>query len=264
MRSARPRVPAIVSRRPGSSVPSVGMTTMRTTTARSSTSVMPIITRPWRECSSPRSMSSRASTMVLATERTMPTMAPWSGGHRGHEDVGQVPEEDGFGGHAQVSHRRAVRPSLERRILQGGGDAMTERRRAPAPSAQAKIKQLEARLAQVEADLARVRGTAAQSGLTGVKLAGIEKAMARQGARAPAGLKDSVNRLSRRLLRAKSPREAAQHVAPAPAHLRESLDRLARTLGESQQKVSREVSLLTRGLKAGVKAGRAAYQGRRR
>ena len=39
---------------------------------------------------------------------------------------------------------------------------------------------------------------------------------------------------------------------------------LARTLGESQQKVSREVSLLTRGLKAGVKAGRAAYQGRRR
>ncbi len=46
--------------------------------------------------------------------------------------------------------------------------------------------------------------------------------------------------------------------------MKESLDRLARTLGESQQKVTREVSLLTRGLKAGVKAGRAAYQGRRR
>ena len=60
---------------------------------------------------------------------------------------------------------------------------MTERRRAPAPSAQTKIKQLETRLAQVEADLARVRSTAAQGGLTGVKLAGIEKAMARQVAR---------------------------------------------------------------------------------
>ena len=70
----------MVSRRPGSSVPRVGMTTIRTTTARSSTSVMPIITRPCRECSSPRSISSRASTMVLATEMTMPTMAPWSNG----------------------------------------------------------------------------------------------------------------------------------------------------------------------------------------
>ena len=141
---------------------------------------------------------------------------------------------------------------------------MTERRRAPAPRAQAKIKQLETRLAQVEADLARVRTTAARGGLTGVKLAGIEKAMARQVARAQAGLKDSVNRLSRRLLGARSRREAAQQVAQARASVKESLDRLARTLGESQQKVSREVSLLTRGLKAGVKAGRAAYQGRRR
>jgi DNA repair exonuclease SbcCD ATPase subunit len=141
---------------------------------------------------------------------------------------------------------------------------MTERRRAPAPSAQAKIKQLETRLAQVEADLAHVRSKAARGGLTGVKLAGIEKAMARQVARAQSGLKDSVNRLSRRLLSAKSRREAAQQVAQARASVKESLDRLARTLGESQQKVSREVALLTRGLKAGVKAGRAAYQGRRR
>jgi hypothetical protein len=46
--------------------------------------------------------------------------------------------------------------------------------------------------------------------------------------------------------------------------VKESLDRLARALDESQRKVSREVALLTRGLKAGVKAGRAAYQGRRR
>ena len=83
-------------------------------------------------------------------------------------------------------------------------------------------------------------------------------------ARAQAGLKTSVNRLGRRLLSAKSRREAAQQVAQARASVKESLDRLARSLGDSQQKVSREVSLLTRGLKAGVKAGRAAYQGRRR
>jgi len=141
---------------------------------------------------------------------------------------------------------------------------MTERRRAPAPRALAKIKQLEARLAQVEADLARVRSTAARGGLAGVRLADLEKAMTRQVARARAGLKTSVNRLGRRLLSAKSRREAAQQVAQARASVKESLDRLARSLGDSQQKVSREVSLLTRGLKAGVKAGRAAYQGRRR
>src|SRR5260370_31103946 len=49
---------------------------------------------------------------------------------------------------------------------------MTERRRAPAPRAQAKIKQLETRLAQVEADLASVRTTAARGGLTAVQAAG--------------------------------------------------------------------------------------------
>lgn len=141
---------------------------------------------------------------------------------------------------------------------------MTERRRAPAPTAQAKIKQLETRLAQVEADLERVRSTAARSGLTREKLAGIEKTMAAQVARAQAGLKESVNRLSRRLLSARSRQEAARQVAQAREGVKESLDRLARTLGDSQKKVTREVSLLTRGLRAGVKAGRAAYRGRRR
>ena len=140
---------------------------------------------------------------------------------------------------------------------------MTERRRAPAPGAQAKIKQLETRLAQVEADLERVRGTAARGGLTREKLAGIEKAMAAQVARAQAGLKESVNRLSRRLLSARSRREAARQIAQAREGVKESLDRLARTLGDSQKKVTREVSLLTRGLRAGVTAGRAAYRGKR-
>ncbi len=141
---------------------------------------------------------------------------------------------------------------------------MTERRRAPAAGAQAKIKQLEARLAQVEADLARVRSTAARGGLTREKLTGIEKAMAAHVARAQVGLKDSVNRLSRSLLSVRSRKEAMRQIAQARGRVKESLDRLSRTIGESQERVTREVSLLTRGLKAGVQAGRAAYRGRRR
>jgi DNA repair exonuclease SbcCD ATPase subunit len=141
---------------------------------------------------------------------------------------------------------------------------MTERRKTPAARPPAKIRQLEARLAQVEADLARVRATAARGGLTRVKLAGIEKAMAQHVARAQAGLKESVNHLSRRLLSVRSPKEAARQIARARENVKESLDRLGKRLGESQQMVTREVSLLTRGLKAGVRAGRAAYRGRRR
>jgi DNA repair exonuclease SbcCD ATPase subunit len=135
---------------------------------------------------------------------------------------------------------------------------MTERRKAPAPRAQAKIKQLETRLARVEADLERVRAKAARGGgLSRERLTAIEKVMSAHVARAQAGLKDSVNRLGRRLLSARSRGEARQGV-------KESLDRLARTLGDSHRKVTQEVSALTRGLRAGVKAGHAAYRGRRR
>ena len=141
---------------------------------------------------------------------------------------------------------------------------MTERRKKAVARPPAKIKQLETRLAQVEADLARVRSTAARGGLTRVRLAGIEKTMAGHVARAQAGLKHSVNRLSRTLLTARSRREATRQIAKARQSVKESLDRLARTIGDSQRKVTREVSLLTQGLKAGVKAGRAAYRGRRR
>ncbi len=56
------------------------MSTVNTTTARSSTSVMPIMMRPCREWSSPRSSSRRASTMVLATEITMPMTMPCRSG----------------------------------------------------------------------------------------------------------------------------------------------------------------------------------------
>lgn len=141
---------------------------------------------------------------------------------------------------------------------------MAERRKPAAARPPAKIKQLETRLAQIEADLARMRSTAARSGLTRERLTGIEKAMAGHVARAQAGLKDSVNRLSRTLLKARSRQEAARQIEQARRTVKESLDRLGRTLGESQKKVTREVSLLTRGLKAAVKAGRAAYRGPRR
>ena len=91
-----------------------------------------------------------------------------------------------------------------------------------------------------------------------------DRAMAAQVARAQARLKDSVNRLSQTLLSARSRKEAAQQIAQARQSVKASLDRLGQTLGESQKKVTREVGLLTRGLKAGVKAGRAAYRGPRR
>lgn len=142
---------------------------------------------------------------------------------------------------------------------------MTERRKAPAPRAQAKIKQLETRLARVEADLERVRAKAARGGgLSRERLTAIEKVMSAHVARAQAGLKDSVNRLGRRLLSARSRGEATRQIAQARQGVKESLDRLARTLGDSHQKVTQEVSALTRGLRAGVKAGHAAYRGKRR
>ncbi|HYB40980.1 MAG TPA: hypothetical protein VEL75_04370 [Candidatus Methylomirabilis sp.] len=141
---------------------------------------------------------------------------------------------------------------------------MAERRRPAAVRPPTKIKQLETRLAQIEADLAHVRAQASRSGLTQIRLADIEKAMAAHVKRAQAGLRDSVNRLGRSLRSVRSRDEAARQIARAREGVKESLDRLARTLADSQHKVSREVSLLTRGLKAGVRAGRAAYRGRRR
>lgn len=141
---------------------------------------------------------------------------------------------------------------------------MTERRRTPTGRRPAQITQLETRLAQVEADLARMQSTAARGGLTRERLAGIEKAMAKQVARAQVGLKETVNRLSQTLLGARSRKEATRQIAQARRNVQESLDRLGRTLGESQKKVTHEVTLLTRGLKAGVKAGQAAYRGPRR
>src|SRR5678815_3374215 len=66
---------------------------------------------------------------------------------------------------ATTAHSRiGVRGDQASSYTAGGGHVMTERRKAPAPRAQAKIKQLETRLARVEADLERVRAKAARGG----------------------------------------------------------------------------------------------------
>ena len=56
--------------KPGS--PMAGITTIIGTTARSCTSSMPIITRPWGVPSSPRSISSLSTTMVLESAMRKP------------------------------------------------------------------------------------------------------------------------------------------------------------------------------------------------
>src|SRR5437588_475738 len=78
--AALPNAIATAMGRSVTPAPSAGSKTVIATTARSSTSEMPIMTRPWRVCSSPRSMSSRTSTIVLATEMTSPRASPWPGG----------------------------------------------------------------------------------------------------------------------------------------------------------------------------------------
>jgi hypothetical protein len=53
-----------------------GISAISTTVLRSSARLVPIMTRPGRVCSSPRSMRSRLSTMVLETESTAPSTRP--------------------------------------------------------------------------------------------------------------------------------------------------------------------------------------------
>ena len=141
----------MASRRSGVRAPSRGISTVRTTTARSSTSVIPIMIRPWRVWSSPRSRSSRASTMVLATEITMPTTAPWSAGHpssvpdrdRQSPTVSAIPSgraQDGHPLHAHQVLERELDPDREhqqddsdlREDLEGVdvGDGRARRQRA--------------------------------------------------------------------------------------------------------------------------------------
>ena len=112
---------------------------------------------------------------------------------------------------------------------------MTERpKRRPAPAVGRQIKELEERLAHLEAMLATVRAEAGRSsGATRARLERVAETVSERAARA---------------------RDA----------LGASLDRLSQALTTSRARIEREVELLTRGFRAGVRAGRAAYRAKPR
>src|SRR4029453_15101901 len=76
MSAAFPRARAMARNRPGPSSPRDGSSTISATATRSSTIDMPIMMRPCREWSSPRSRRRRAGTMVLETGMTIPMTSP--------------------------------------------------------------------------------------------------------------------------------------------------------------------------------------------
>lgn len=114
---------------------------------------------------------------------------------------------------------------------------MPERAKAKAPATTSvgrQIKELEARLAQLEAMLAELRSEAgSSSGVTRIRLERVADAV-------------------------------AERIAATKATLGDSLTRVSRALSSSRERVEREVSVLTRGLRAGVRAGREAYRAKKR
>lgn len=113
---------------------------------------------------------------------------------------------------------------------------MTDRpRRRPVSTAvRSKMKQIEERLARLEEHLNTVRREVSRSsGEARVKLDRIERALTAQITRAQTAFKDS-------------------------------LDRVSAALAGSKRGVEHQVGLLLRGLKAGARAGSAAYRRRRR
>ncbi len=127
--------------------------------------------------------------------------------------------------------------------------------------ARSRIRQLEERLARLEGELKRARGADSRvSGAARLRLKGLEKVAKAQIARAQATLKDSAARLSQALARARRRKDVAAQMARAQATLRTSIRRMSRNLEGSRKTVEREVRLLTRGLKAGIRAGSAAYR----
>jgi hypothetical protein len=113
---------------------------------------------------------------------------------------------------------------------------MTERpkRKPGALAVGHQIKELEERLAHLEAMLADVRAEAGRS--SGAARARLERVAEAVPVR----------------------------VAQARDSLGTSLDRLSQALTASRARIEREVGLLTRGLRAGVRAGRAAYRAKPR
>ena len=112
---------------------------------------------------------------------------------------------------------------------------MAERpKRRPASQAvRTGVKQLEERLAKLEDLLETVRKEATRtSGAARLRLLRIDKLL-------------------------------ASRIAGTQATLKASLDRMSEALTTSRKSVEEEVTRLTRGLRAGVKAGREAYRGKR-
>jgi len=143
---------------------------------------------------------------------------------------------------------------------------MVERRR-PSPISTAlrgKMRQIEERMARLEQhiEVLRVEGKRS-SGLARIRLRRLERKARVQIARTRRRLKDSAARLSRALARADTREEIARHVAAARAALQDSLDRISRTLTESGKGLRKEAGLLTRGLRAGLRAGAEAYRRKR-
>ena len=114
---------------------------------------------------------------------------------------------------------------------------MPEHAKAKAPAAAAvglQIKELETRVAHLEAMLVEVRSEAgSSSGATRIRLEGVAEAV-------------------------------AERIAATKAMLGDSVTRVGRALSSSRERVEREVSVLTRGFRAGVRAGRAAYRAKKR
>ncbi len=139
---------------------------------------------------------------------------------------------------------------------------MTERRK-PRPALavlRGKIRQIEERMARLEDYLKVLRVEASRSsGLARIRLKRLERRARVQVGRAQRTLKDSVSRLSQALAVAKTRDEVARHVARARARLEDSVQ----TLAQSTKGVKREMSLLGRGLKAGLRAGTEAYRRKR-
>ena len=114
---------------------------------------------------------------------------------------------------------------------------MPVRAKGKAPAAASvgrQIKELEARLGQLERMLAEVRSEAGRSsGAARIRL----------------------ERVAERV---------TERIAAARAALGDSLTRVSRALSSSRDRVEREVSVLTRGLRAGMRASREAYRAKKR
>jgi len=111
--------------------------------------------------------------------------------------------------------------------------AERSRRRPSSPAVRTHVKQLEERLTRLEGLLETVRQEATRtSGAARLRLLRIDKLL-------------------------------ASRIASTQAALKASLDRMGEALATSRKSVEDEVTRLTRGLRAGVKAGREAYRGKK-